>query len=60
MIRLSRPVLGAVLVIGVGCSGTPTAPKQAPNMIAPDAAALVTSSDTTCRSGYSVTNGKGC
>ncbi len=60
MTRLSRLVLGAALVSGAACSGTPTAPKPAPNTMAPDAGALMTESDTTCRSGWTTPNGKAC
>ena len=64
MIRPSRRlvVFGAVLAIAVACSsGTSTAPERAPNTITPEAGPLFEeSSDTTCRGGYSVTNGKAC
>jgi hypothetical protein len=62
MIRPSRVIiLGAVLVIGAACSGaTPTTPETS-NTMAPDAGALMTeSSDTTCRGGFTVANGKTC
>jgi hypothetical protein len=61
MARLSRLVLGAALVSGAACSGTPTAPAPAPNTMTSNVGALF---DTTppedCRGGYSVTNGKAC
>ena len=62
MIRPSRLILGAALVIGAACSGTPTAPKPAPNTMTPDAGALLdeTPPADDCRNGYSVTNGKAC
>ena len=63
MIRPSRVIiLGAVLVIGAACSGaTPTTPERTSNTMAPDAGALMTeSSDTTCRGGFTVANGKTC
>jgi hypothetical protein len=60
MTRLSRLVLGAALVSGAACSGTPTEPKPAPNTMTPDAGAVMTESDTTCRGGFSVGNGKTC
>jgi hypothetical protein len=60
MTRLSRLILGAALVTGAACSGTPTAPKPAPNTMAPDAGALMVEGDSTCRSGWGVQNGKSC
>jgi hypothetical protein len=60
MTRLSRFVLGAALVSGAACSGTPTEPKPAPNAMTPEVGALMTESDTTCRGGFSVGNGKTC
>ena len=59
MTRLSRLILGAALVTGAGCSGTPTAPQPAPNTMAPDVAALLDET-TDCRGGFSVANGKAC
>jgi hypothetical protein len=60
MVRPSRFVLGAVLVIGAACSGgTPTAPTPAPNTMAPDPGALM-DEDPDCRGGFSVANGKAC
>lgn len=60
MIRRSRLILGAALVIAAGCaSDAPTAP--APNTLSPETGALTnTSADTSCRSGWSVPNGKSC
>ena len=61
MIRPSRLILGAVLVIAAACSAdTPAAPERARNTMAPDAGALMTESDTTCRGGWGVANGKTC
>jgi hypothetical protein len=59
MIRLSRLVLGAALVSGVACSGTPTAPAPAPNTMAPDGV-LFDETPEDCRGGWSVQNGKAC
>ena len=59
MIRPSRLILGAALVIAGACSAdTPTAPT--PNTMSPEAGALMTESDTTCRGGWGVANGKTC
>jgi hypothetical protein len=61
MIRLSRLILGAALVTGAACSGTPTEPKPVPNTMAPDAGALLDETPPDdCRGGFSVTNGKAC
>ncbi len=58
MARPSRLVLGALLVIAAACgTSTPTAPKSA-NTMGPDHGALMVEGDTTCRSGFGVTNGK--
>jgi hypothetical protein len=59
MNRLSRLILGAVLVTGAACSGTPTAPTPAPNTMAPGAEALLEETEE-CRGGFTVTNGKAC
>lgn len=59
MIRPSRLILGAVLVIGAACSGTPTAPKPVPNTMSPEAGALMNETSD-CRSGWGVANGKTC
>jgi hypothetical protein len=54
-------MLGAVLVIGVACSGgTPTAPPPAPNTMSPEASALLDETPEECRGGFTVTNGKAC
>jgi hypothetical protein len=60
MIRPSRLILGAALVIASACSGAPTGPEPAPNTMTPEADALLTESDSTCRSGFGVANGKSC
>ena len=61
MIRPSRLILGAALVIAGACSAdTPTAPERAQNTMAPEAGPLMTESDTTCRGGFTVPNGKTC
>jgi hypothetical protein len=61
MIRPSRLILGAALVIGAACSSTPTAPKPAPNTMSPEAGALLDETPPDdCRGGFSVTNGKAC
>ena len=58
MVRPSRLAFGAALLIAAGCAGgEPTAP-PAPNRMSPEAGALMTESDTTCRSGWGVPNGK--
>jgi hypothetical protein len=59
MIRPSRLILGAALVIVAACSGTPTGPTPAPNTMSPNVEALLDESDT-CRGGWDVTNGKAC
>jgi hypothetical protein len=59
MIRPSRLVLAAALVISAGCTGrTPTAP-EGPNSMARDAAPSFDETDE-CRSGWSNPNGKTC
>jgi hypothetical protein len=60
MIRPSRVILGAALVIGAACSGTPTAPKPAPNTMTPEAGALLDETPEDCRSGWTTPNGKTC
>jgi hypothetical protein len=61
MIRPSRLILGAALVIGAACSGTPTAPEPAPNTMTPDAGVLLDEPPSEeCRGGFTVTNGKAC
>jgi hypothetical protein len=61
MIRPSRLILGAALVIGAACGGTPTAPTPAPNTMTPDAGALFDEPPSDdCRGGFSVQNGKAC
>ncbi len=59
MTRLSRLLLGAALVSGAACSGTPTAPAPAANTMTPEAGALLDETDD-CRGGFSVGNGKSC
>jgi hypothetical protein len=60
MTRLLRLVLATALVSAAACSGgTPTAP-PAPNMLTPEAEALMSDGDSTCRSGFGVTNGRSC
>jgi hypothetical protein len=59
MIRPSRLVLGAVLVIGAACGGgRPTAPEPAPNTMSPHVEPLLDGG--TCVGGWDVQNGKAC
>jgi hypothetical protein len=63
MTRLSRLVLGAVLVIAAACStsGAPTAPTSASsNTMSPRAEPLFVEGDSTCRNGWDTPNGKAC
>jgi hypothetical protein len=61
MIRASRLILGAVLVIAAGCAeSTPTAPERSASTMAPDIGPSFVEGDTTCRGGWSVPNGKSC
>jgi hypothetical protein len=59
MARLSRFVLGAALVFGAACSGTPTAPTPTANTMTSATSPLL---DVTpdCRGGWDVANGKAC
>jgi hypothetical protein len=60
MIRASRLILGAVVVIGAGCTrGTPTAPERGTNTMAIGSGPSA-SSDTTCRGGWTNPSGKSC
>jgi hypothetical protein len=59
VIRPSRLILGAVLVISAACGSTPTAPKPVPNTMSPEVGALMDLGDS-CRSGWSNPNGKTC
>jgi hypothetical protein len=60
MTRLSRLVLGAALVSGAACSGTPSAPAP-PNTMAPETGALLDGTPPDeCRGGFSTANGKAC
>ena len=56
MARLSRLILGAVLVIAAACGGTPTAP--ATNTMSPNVEPLFDEGE--CRGGFSTANGKAC
>jgi hypothetical protein len=60
MIRPSRLILAAALVIAAGCAeGMATGPERLSNSLVPDPSPTFAESDTTCR-GWENPNGKKC